>query len=100
MTSIAQRRATANHRRRNAQRGLMRVEVRASAADADLIRGLAEKLRSDPAPASDLRLKLRDALVPPVEGSLLDVFGSDLPDEAFEGVFDQPRNDLFRDVDL
>jgi hypothetical protein len=29
-----------------------------------------------------------------------DVFGSELPDEAFAGVFDQPRQNGWREVDL
>jgi hypothetical protein len=32
--------------------------------------------------------------------SAFDVFGSELPDEAFAGVFDQPRQCNWRKVDL
>ena len=47
MTSKAQRNATKMYRRRAAARGLVRLEVQAPKKDADLIRALAETLRSE-----------------------------------------------------
>jgi hypothetical protein len=38
--------------------------------------------------------------VQPKAKTAFDVFGSDLPDEVFEGIFDQPRQRGWREVDL
>jgi hypothetical protein len=99
MASKSQRRATSTHRRRAAARGLVRVEVQAARSDAGLIRALAETLRSKPEKAKALRSTLQ-ALIDPEIKTAFDVFGSDLPDEAFAGVFDQPRPRDWREVDL
>ncbi|MBV9286323.1 MAG: hypothetical protein JO288_00630 [Hyphomicrobiales bacterium] len=99
MASKSQRKATRAHRRRVAARGLARVEVLAPKKDADLIRALAEALRSEAENAETLRSALAKSLGP-VAKSAFDVFGSDLPDEAFAGVFDQPRRRGWRRVDL
>jgi len=101
VASTSQRKATRAHRRRAAARGLVRVEVQAAKRDAGLIRALAETLRGRPEEAAALRLKLAKALpVRPDVKTAFDVFGSELPDEAFAGVFDQPRQRNWRDVDL
>jgi hypothetical protein len=102
-TSLAtksQRKATRAHRRRAAARGLVRVEVQAAKKDAGLIRALAETLRDKPERADALRSTLANALLNPEIKTAFDVFGSELPDEAFSGVFDQPRRDGWREVDL
>jgi len=99
MTSTSQREATSAHRRRAAARGLVRVEVQAARSDAGLIRALAETLRGRSEKARTLRSALERALGPEVE-TAFDIFGSDLPDEAFAGVFDQPRPRDWRKVDL
>jgi hypothetical protein len=39
-------------------------------------------------------------LVNPAEVTAFDIFGSDLPDEAFAGVFDQPRERAWRKLTL
>jgi hypothetical protein len=98
----SQLKATRTHRRRAAARGLLRVEIQAIKKDADLIRALAETLRGEAAKAEALRAALVRALNPPEAEArtAFDVFGSDLPDEAFEGVFDQPRQRNWREVDL
>jgi hypothetical protein len=90
------------HRRRAAARGLLRVEVQAVRKDADLIRALAETLRGEADKAEALRAELTRVLSRPATDArtAFDVFGSDLPDEAFEGVFDQPRQRNWREVDL
>jgi hypothetical protein len=43
---------------------------------------------------------LEKALIDPEVKTAFDVFGSDLPDEVFAGVFDQPRQVGWRKVDL
>jgi hypothetical protein len=100
-TSPSQRRASQSHRRRAVARGLVRVEVTVSQADAALIRALADGLKHSPERAAALRSSLRDALAAGTVRTAFDVFGSDLPDEAFEGVFDgRRREDGWRAVDL
>ena len=99
MATKSQRKATRAHRRRAAARGLARVEVLAPRKDADLIRALAEALRNEAEKAEMLRSTLAKSLHPEVR-TAFDVFGSDLPDEAFAGVFDQPRQRGGRRVDL
>ncbi|MET4070939.1 hypothetical protein ABID58_005749 [Bradyrhizobium sp. S3.2.6] len=100
VSTKSQRKATRTHRRRAAARGLVRVEVQAAKKDASLIRALAETLRDKPERAAALRSMLASALLNPEVRTAFDVFGSELPDDAFEGVFDQPRRDGWREVDL
>jgi hypothetical protein len=100
MATKSQRKATRTHRRRAAARGLVRVEVQAAKNDASLIRALAETLRDRPERAAAIRSTLANALLDPDVKTAFDVFGSDLPDEAFDGVFDQTRRDGWREVDL
>jgi len=100
MATKSQRRATRDHRRRAAARGLVRVEVQAAKKDAGLIRAVAETLRGRTQEAAALRSTLANALQPPEVKTAFDVFGSDLADEAFGGVFDQPRQRGWREVDL
>ena len=92
--------AATAHRRRAFARGLVRVEVQAAKGDAGLIRALAETLRGDPARAKTLRSALEQALIDPQVKTAFDLFGSDLPDEAFAGVFDQPRQKSWRELKL
>ena len=100
MASRSQRKATRAHRSRAAQRGLVRVEVQARKKDAGLIRALAETLRGRPEKAKALRSTLANALLHPEAKTAFDIFGSDLADEVFTGVFDQPRQRDWREVDL
>ncbi len=100
MASKSQRKATSAHRRRAAARGLVRVEVQAPKKDAGLIRALAETLRGKPERAEVLRSTLAKALIHPEVKTAFDIFGSELPDEAFAGVFDQPRQRDWREVNL
>jgi len=100
MASKSQRRATRTHRYRAAARGLVRIEVQAPKQDAGLIRALAETLRAKPEKAAALRSVLANALMHTEIKTAFDVFGSELPDETFEGVFDQPRQWDWRKVDL
>jgi len=100
MASKSQRKATRMHRRRATARGFVRVEVQAPKKDAGLIRALAETLRDKPEKAEALRSTLAKALIHPEVKTAFDVFGSDLPDEAFAGVFEQPRQRDWREVNL
>lgn len=100
MATKSQRKATRAHRRRAAARGLVRVEVQAPRKDAGLIRALAETLRGQAEEAEALRSTLANALMHPEVKTAFDIFGSELPDEAFAGVFDQPRQRDWREVDL
>jgi hypothetical protein len=100
MASKSQRKATHAHRRRAAARGLVRVEVQAPKRDAGLIRAVAQTLRGKAANAEALRSSLAKALTHPETKTAFDIFGSDLPDEAFVGVFDRPRQRKWREVDL
>lgn len=100
MAGKSQRKATRNHRRRAAARGLVRVEVQAPRQDAGLIRALAETLRAKDKKAEAVRSMLGNALVPPEVTTAFDVFGSELADEVFAGVFDRPRQKGWREVDL
>jgi hypothetical protein len=58
MPSSSQRRAIEAHRRRMAERGLGRFEVRGLDADKDLIRGIARRLAANDEEASALRADL------------------------------------------
>ena len=92
-TIPSQRRASQNHRQRAAARGVVRIEVQADRGDSALIRAVADTLlRGRSEHASALRSTLREALCleAPV-GSAFDMFGSELPDEVFEGVFEGVR---------
>src|SRR5262249_46914963 len=100
MASKSQRKATATHRRRAAARGLVRVEVQAAKRDARLIRTMARALRGDPDPAGGVRSVLANSLLQPEVKSAFDVFGSDLPDEVFAGVFELPRDRGWREVEF
>jgi len=100
MATKSQRKATRAHRRRASARGLVRVEVQARKQDASLIRALAETLRGRAEKAEALRSALAKALVYPGAKTAFDIFGSELPDEAFAGVFDGARRGSWREVDL
>jgi hypothetical protein len=52
----SQRRAVVNHRRRLAERGIARYEVRGLAQDKPLLRRLAQRLAADDAEAARLRM--------------------------------------------
>jgi hypothetical protein len=100
LASKSQRKATNAHRRRAAASGIARVEVQAPRQDVALIRALAETLREHSEKANALRSTLAKALTNPELKTAFDVFGSDLPDEVFAGIFDQPRQGGWREVDL
>ena len=100
MSGPAQKKATADHRKRSRARGLSRIEVQAPAVDTPLIRMIAEALRAGDARSDRLRTTIRSVLGPAGEGNALELFRSDLPDAAFEGVFDAPRVSGWRETEL
>jgi hypothetical protein len=56
--------------------------------------------RGDSETAKTLRSTLAKAVVHREMGTAFDVFGSDLPDQALAGVFEQPRQRQWRKVEL
>ena len=80
---------------------MVRVEVQVPAIDAPIFRDLAAILRGQSDAAQAMRNQLRSVVAKPRADSVFDIFGSDLPDEYFEGVFNQIRQrDTPRDVEL
>ena len=80
---------------------MVRVEVQVPAVDAPMLRDVAAVLRGTPDAAQAMRDRLRSVIPQPHAKSLFDAFGSDLPDEYFEGVFDSLRDkDTGRDAPL
>jgi hypothetical protein len=78
----------------------VRVEVQAPKDDVGLIRALAETLRGGAEKARALRSALAKAVMDPQMRTAFDIFGSELADEVFAGVFDLPRQRGWRRVDL
>lgn len=68
--------------------------------DTELIGRILDVLRGDQREAQALRQAIVAALDNAGRKSPLDVFGSDLPEETFEDVFDQPRPSDWREVQL
>ena len=58
MMQASQKQAVANHRRRLAERGVSRYEVRGLTKDKDLVRKLAKRLAADDANAARLRAEI------------------------------------------
>jgi len=58
MAQASQQRAVANHRRRLAERGISRYEVRGLAKDKELVRKLAKCLAADDEKAARLRTEM------------------------------------------
>lgn len=99
--SSAQRKALTTHRRRRRDGGVIRVEVQVPAIDAGILRELAAILRGKSDAAQAMRNQLRSVVAKPRVASVFEIFGSDLPDDCFVGVFDQShRGDTPRDVEL
>ena len=100
--SNAQRRALTAHRRRRRDRGVVRVEVQVPEVDAAVVRDMAAILRGESKRAQALRAQLRSVMAGTGHGtSVFDIFGSDLPDHYFDGVFEHSRRgDKARDVEL
>ncbi len=74
MSDSSQKRATANYRRRLAERGMARFEVLGRDSDRDLIRSLARRLAEEGPEADRLRTVMRDGVAgeTPRKGRILD----------------------------
>jgi hypothetical protein len=69
--------------------------------DLTLVQRVLDVLRGDDeVQAQKLRRAIMGALATPKAESALDIFASDLPDDAFEGVFPQRREKGWREIDL
>ncbi|WP_292532808.1 hypothetical protein [Methylocystis sp.] len=69
--------------------------------DLALVQRVVEVLRGDDElQAQRLRRAIIAALATPKTESVLDIFASDLPDDAFDGVFPQRREKGWREIDL
>lgn len=69
--------------------------------DLTLVQRVLEVLRGDDElQAQRLRRAIIAALAPPKTDSVLDIFASDLPDDAFDGVFPPRREKGWREIDL
>jgi hypothetical protein len=62
MTESSQRRAVANHRRRLAEQGMSRYEVRGRVEDKPLLRALAKRLAAGDTAAARLRATLAEVV--------------------------------------
>jgi hypothetical protein len=93
------KRAVLAHRRRQKDRGMIRLEVQVAASDAGLIRALAAALRGDGGRARRIRAQVQGALQPEGEPSLLDLLACDLPDALVEEALARPR-DVGREIAL
>lgn len=95
------RKATQEHRRRTAARGLVRLEVQANRSDVPLIRAVAEVLRQDGAEAETARERLRDIVPAKPKRTLLDVFLAIAPPiETDDIAFERDKDATWRDIDL
>ncbi len=68
--------------------------------DAEMIARILDVLRGEPAEAQELRRTILAALKKKRARNAIDLFASELPDEAFEGVFDRARQTGWREVEL
>jgi hypothetical protein len=93
--SSTQKKALSSYRRRQKQRGVMRLEINIRKADADLIRGVAKAL-SDPARATEARTLLRERFGA-VQAKGLKALLAAAP---LEGIDLNRERDLGRDVAL
>ena len=100
MTAPSQKKASATHRQRVKARGLVRLEVHATKSDTRLLRALAQELRGEPERAKFLRVTVGNALRANEAKTAFDIFGSDLPDDVFSGVFDQSRQEHWPEISL
>lgn len=92
---------TLSARRRRRDRGMVRVEVQVPEIDAGMLRDLAAILRGKSDAAQAMRNQLRCVVAKSRAKSVFEIFGSDLPDGHFEGVFKKDRRrDLPRDVEI
>ncbi len=94
----ARNKAVARHRERLKRNGLVRVEVVVAEPDAALIREIAAGLRDHPARPDEVRERLRAAIAPEPEQSIVDLLAVD-PDVDVDEYLVRGR-DHGRDVEL
>ena len=94
----ARNKAVARHRERLKRNGRVRVEVVVPEPDAALIREIAVALRDHPAPPDEVRERLRAALAPEPEQSIVELLAVD-PEVDVEEYLVRIR-DHARDVEL
>jgi len=72
MVQASQTRAVANHRRRLAERGISRFEVRGLAKDKELVRKLAKRLAADDTSSARIRAEILKQVAdePPRRGGI------------------------------
>jgi len=80
----------AKHRQKQSQKGLVRVEIQASNADAALLREVASALRSGSRRAAEVRSSLRRSLRP--SASLFDLLSLDIDDELMKEALERSRD--------
>lgn len=93
----SRRSALKTHRRQQAAKGFVRVEVQAPATDVALLREVAAELRSGTRRAAEVRSLLRRSLRP--RKSLRELIALDLPDDVLDRVLTRPK-DRGREVDI
>jgi hypothetical protein len=99
--SSAQRKSLNTLRSRRGDQDVVRVQIQVPAVDAQIVRELAAILRGGTEAAQAVRQQLRTVVAEPRTHSVFDIFGSDLPDAYFEGVFEHGRRkDAPREVEL
>jgi len=79
---------------------LTRAPTSQTPDDLALVQRVLEVLRGDDEQANKLRRAISAALATPKAGSVLDIFASDLPEDAFEEVFPHRRARDWREIDL
>jgi hypothetical protein len=87
----AQQKALSAHRRRRRDGGMVRVEVQVPAIDAGILRDIAAILRGKTDAAKAMRNQLRLVVARTRVATVFDIFGSDLPEAYFDGVFEHNR---------
>ncbi len=100
MATTSQRKASTTHRRRAVARGLVRVEVQAAKRILASYALWQKHFAASRAGEKCFDPPWSSALIDPEVKTAFDVFGSDLPDDAFAGIFDQPRQKGWREVEL
>jgi hypothetical protein len=78
---------------------LIDVAITATPADGKLLAAAGVALLGNGQHADKVRIALANAVNTKPFETAFDFIGSDLPDEYFDGVFDQPRPDKVRDID-
>jgi hypothetical protein len=92
--------AVSAHRKRQARRGFVRVEVQARRSDADLIRDVARALADDPARRDPIRAAISAAPAIKTGADLLGALACEaLSGDEFDTLFERDKSSA-REVDL